>query len=248
MSSPPRLTAQILGPPFGEAIATLRSLAYRNQYGSKVDDRALRWNPNLHHTLNLGVLVNSAQSPPALVSTYRLDIIDQRQDLHRALQTSQSPADSSNLYARIESLPLPVIVGCRASTHPDFQDQALHFTLRYWALRILRSNGIAALASTFESTNPWVPQLQKLGYELHLNTSNWSEFLVNQSRPHVGILNLDRNGEFAETSLRDHLLRESEARPDLSALIQQISQFDAQTSNDPVLTSWQSRINRRRGA
>lgn len=167
-----------------DELTHLRQRAYAHQYGSNVDLKALRWNPNLSHTYNLGLW-----NQDELVSAYRIDFLVHPQQLEFFLQTPESA-----------QWPLPVFLGCRAATEPTFQNKKLHFMLRVAAIRLMIQTNVKYLLSTFESTNPWKRTLELAGYNIHPSNGVWSDFLKNSSTPSIAALNLEAHGHSAAST------------------------------------------------
>lgn len=191
-----------LGLESGEEITELRTVAYKTRYGDRVDVKAIRYNPELHHTLNLGVRERAkGRSIGRLVSAYRLDIVTERDWLHGVLQTRQTASKAPELFQLIDSLPLPCIVGCRACTLPELQNMNLHFLLRLWAIKLLRNLKTKYFVSTFDGSSHWQRTLKLAGYRLIENPISWKEFLKNSAPPVVGILDVENDGERAERTL-----------------------------------------------
>ncbi len=175
----PQIQVRLLSDCDGESLFLLRRIAYERKYGSIASVESLAWNPRLIHTLNLGLFHDGI-----LVSAYRLDLLRNIDEVLFSLQVPQLPAN----------LDMPVLLGCRACTHPEYQKKGFHYLLRYEALKIACRSGVSQLVSTFESSNPWQSTLKEMGYDVVTNPLGWKDFLPNQSEARIAILQLHEKG------------------------------------------------------
>ncbi len=163
---------EILESTHSEALGELRRIAYKAQFGERVDDAKLSWNPNDLLFLNLG-LFNGEQ----LAACLRISVIESDREFHRV---TLQPARPGTRY--------PLIVLSRGATRPEFASQGLHSHLRLHALKLAQAAGPWDVLGAMEADSPRIKQLKELGYTFEACPNEWDGFLKSSQTVMLGSL------------------------------------------------------------
>ncbi len=165
-------------------IDELRTHAYKNATGFKVDLTTLTWKSSDDDSF-----IMAAEAHGQILSTMRGEIIAELSLLEEKLECPWSfPI----------ALDMPILLLSRAATLFSHRSLGLNLILRYWFIRFAISHNIRFLVGTFVSGSPREKTLNEMGYQFFENTLGWQKSTYRSLRPvTVVVLDLKAQGEKA---------------------------------------------------